>query len=73
MVYVPVGRTFTINTTVIRGEKLTGWWFNPRTGQAQKIGKVERAQTANFISPTPGEELDWVLVIDDASKKYRKP
>ena len=73
MVYVPVGRTFTINTTVIRGEKLTGWWFNPRTRQAQKIGKVERAQTVNFISPTPGEELDWVLVIDDASKKYRKP
>ncbi|MGN1256898.1 MAG: putative collagen-binding domain-containing protein [Bacteroidaceae bacterium] len=57
----------------MQGEKLTGWWFNPSTGQSQKIGKMERAQAVSFISPTPGEVLDWVLVIDDASKKYRKP
>lgn len=73
MVYVPAGRRFTINTTVIRGEKLKGWWYDPRTGRSHKIGKVEHAQAVSFISPTPGEELDWVLVIDDASMGYRKP
>ena len=26
-----------------------------------------------FLSPTPGEQLDWILVIDDASKGYPKP
>lgn len=26
-----------------------------------------------FISPTPGENLDWVLVLDDADKKYPVP
>ena len=73
MVYAPVGRKFEVNTTVIRGKRLTGWWYNPRNGQSLKIGSVERAERVSFISPNPGEELDWVLVIDDASKKYKRP
>ena len=73
MVYAPVGRKFEVNTTVIRGKRLTGWWYNPRNGQSQKIGRVERAERVSFISPNPGEELDWILVIDDASKKYKRP
>ena len=73
MVYAPVGRRFCINTTVIRGSKLTGWWFNPRNGQSKKIGRVEKGEHVAFISPTPGEELDWVLIIDDASKKFKRP
>lgn len=73
MVYAPVGRKFELNTTVIRGKRLTGWWYNPRNGQSMKIGSVERAERVSFISPNPGEELDWVLVIDDASKKYKRP
>ena len=73
MVYAPVGRKFEVNTTVIRGKRLTGWWYNPRNGQSLKIGSVERAERVSFISPNPGEELDWILVIDDASKKYKRP
>jgi len=26
-----------------------------------------------FISPDPGELLDWILVLDDASKNYTPP
>ena len=38
------------------------------------IGKMpERAERVSFISPNPDEELDWVLIIDDASKKYKRP
>lgn len=73
MVYVPTGRRFEVNTAVIQGNKLIGWWFNPRNGKSQKIGVVEHAERVSFISPTPGEELDWILVIDDASKKYKCP
>ena len=73
MIYAPVGRKFHVNTSLLAGNKLTGWWYNPRNGKAQKIGAVEKAEDVTFISPTPGEELDWVLVIDDASKKYKRP
>lgn len=73
MVYVPVGRRFQVNTSVIKGDKLTGWWFNPRNGKSQKTGRIERAEAVDFISPTPGEMTDWILVIDDASKRYKRP
>lgn len=73
MVYAPAGRQFSVNTAVLQADKLTGWWYDPRTGKAHKIGRVARSGSVSFISPTPGEETDWVLVIDDASKKYGKP
>ena len=73
MVYAPVGRRFTVNTSVLQGQKLVGWWFDPRTGKAQKIGRIARGEAVSFVSPSPGEETDWVLVVDDASRRYGKP
>lgn len=73
MVYAPVGRRFEVNTTVIRANKLTGWWYNPRNGKSRKIRSVERAERVSFVTPDPGEELDWVLIIDDATQNYRRP
>lgn len=73
MVYAPVGRRFEVNTTLIRGSKLAGWWYNPRNGKSQKIAHVEKGERVSFISPSPGEEVDWVLIVDDAGKKYKRP
>ena len=73
LVYVPVGRAFSVRTSYIRGKDLKAWWFNPRTGKAANIGKFRNEGQKTFLSPTPGEQLDWILVIDDASKGYPKP
>lgn len=40
---------------------------------AANIGKFRNEGQKTFLSPTPGEQLDWILVIDDASKGYPKP
>lgn len=73
MIYVPVGRKFSVNMDVIKSENIIAWWFNPRSGEATKIGKYTNAGTQSFLSPTFGENLDWILVLDDASKKYPAP
>ena len=73
MVYAPVGRKFRVNTSVIKSEKLRAWWFNPRTGTSTHIGKFANQGQQDFISPHPGEETDWILVIDDAKKGYPRP
>ncbi len=73
MVYAPTGRTFKINLTKLSGEKVRGWWFNPRDGKARLIGEWTKTNEREFITPTPGEDIDWVLVIDDASKKFAAP
>lgn len=73
MVYVPVGRKFSVRMDVIKGTEVIAWWYNPRNGEAKKEGKFANSGTKSFLSPTPGENLDWILVLDDASKKYPAP
>lgn len=73
MIYAPVGRKFTVRMDAIKGKDVTAWWFNPRNGEAAIIGKYPNTGTQSFIPPAPGENLDWILVLDDASKKYPAP
>ena len=73
MVYVPVGRKFSVRMDVIKGKEANAWWYNPRNGSSKLIGKFVNSGTKEFISPEPGENSDWILVLDDASKKYPAP
>jgi hypothetical protein len=73
MVYAPVGRTFAVKVDAIKGGKVKAWWFNPRTGKATAIGEFPNSGTREFTPPDNGEELDWVLVLDDAAKNYPPP
>jgi hypothetical protein len=58
---------------VIKGKDVAAWWYNPRNGESKLIGKFANSGTKSFLSPIPGENLDWILVLDDASKKYPAP
>lgn len=74
MIYAPVGRKFTVNMKLLKGDKVNGWWFNPRNGKATKIGTFDNNMSERtFISPDKGEMIDWILVLDDASCKYPAP
>ena len=73
MVYVPVGRPFSIRLDKLRAANLVGWWFNPRNGQATRIGEIVNTRKQEFTPPDVGEDVDWVLVLDDAEKKYGEP
>ncbi len=73
MIYAPVGRGFDVNTSVIKSAKIRAWWFNPRTGQANLLGEFSNEGKSHFVTPDPGEQLDWILVLDDASKGYPAP
>ncbi|MDD4426767.1 MAG: putative collagen-binding domain-containing protein, partial [Mariniphaga sp.] len=58
---------------VIKGDDVIAWWYNPRNGEATKIGLFPNTGSKEFCPPEKGEVLDWVLVLDDASKKYPEP
>jgi hypothetical protein len=73
MVYAPAGRSFEARMDAIAGAEVKAWWFDPRTGQAAEIGVFPSEGHRRFDPPAPGEELDWVLVLDDASKSYPPP
>jgi Protein of unknown function (DUF4038)/Putative collagen-binding domain of a collagenase len=73
VVYLPVGKTISINTKSMSGEKVKYWWFNPRDGKCRLGGVELRKSTMIFTAPTIGAEEDWVLVMDDGTKNYPVP
>jgi hypothetical protein len=73
MVYAPIGRTFTVRMSAIRGARVRAWWFNPRDGRAASIGTFANTGEREFTPPDAGEMLDWVLVLDDEAQKYGAP
>jgi len=78
MVYLPYYRSFTVNTSVISGEKIKVWWYNPKNGQAFLQGVMENTGEFRFsnwddlIMEGQGGP-DWVVVIDDAAAGYKAP
>jgi hypothetical protein len=73
MIYLPVGKKITVNTSFIRSDKLSVWWFNPRNGQTINTGTLVNSKTYEFTAPSMGFENDWVLVIDDPAAKFNIP
>jgi len=73
MVYAPVGRAFRVRMDAVKAKNIAAWWFDPRTGKARKAGKFKGEGEQMFSPPDMGEHLDWVLVLDDASKGYPAP
>jgi hypothetical protein len=73
MIYVPVGRKFRVRMNKISGPTAKAWWYNPRDGQATAIGEFPNTGAREFLPPNPGEHLDWILVLDDASQDFSPP
>jgi hypothetical protein len=73
-IYIPTGQTVKIKMGKISGEEVNAWWYNPRTGETEEIGEKENEGTIEFDPPgQSGKGNDWVLVLDNASKDYKKP
>lgn len=73
MVYVPAGRPFKVRLDKVTGGKVKAWWFNPRNGKATSAGEFPNSGEREFTPPDAGENLDWVLVLDDATRKFPPP
>jgi hypothetical protein len=73
IIYLPVGKSISVNTSILVGDKIKYWWFNPRDGKCRPGGTAMRQAKTVFTAPTFGLEEDWVLVIDDEQKKYPIP
>lgn len=73
-VYLPVGQTVTVRPAAFNGRKLIGWWFDPRTGESQRIGELESVSTVRLDPPgEPGLGRDWVLVLDERDRDWPAP
>ena len=71
--HVVTAKTVSIATNVLKAAELSVWWFNPKNMEIHKVGIVKNSGNVELTSPTSGIDNDWVLVIDDASKKFKEP
>lgn len=72
-VYSAQGKDFTVDMGRISGNTFAASWYDPRTGEMKDAGQFEGAAKRAFTPPTSGYGHDWVLIIDDASKKFAAP
>ncbi len=68
--YLPTRRTLTIDLAKLSGERIVASWFNPRTGEATRLGEFTGKIRRDFDPPSNG---DWVLALDNASQKFPAP
>lgn len=83
MIYLTSGDSVRVDLSRVSGERVNAWWFNPRTGRlydqqnraTREPFAVLPARGARWLDPPgdAGEEMDWVLVLDDRSRGYPAP
>ena len=73
MVYSASSRKYMICTDALSGDKLRFWWFNPREGTHIDLGVFDKCSRVEVSPPYLGEDLDFVLVIDDAGYRFPPP
>ena len=76
MIYLPQNKSVTVDVAKISGNQKRAWWYDPRTGNVlnENVSPLKGAVT--FTPPTLSGQratMDWVLVIDDATKNYKYP
>jgi hypothetical protein len=73
LIYSPRGESFTLNKSVIKGERLREIWYDPRYG----VGYFNKDQDTwgiqTYTPPTSGRGNDWVLVLTDAAAGFSLP
>jgi hypothetical protein len=73
-IYTERGKPIDVDIRSIgKGKRVKAWWFDPRSGRNRCIGLVKKAASVVFTPATCGAGNDWVLVLDDPSKKYPAP
>ena len=69
-IYFPASMTRTIQLDKISGRRVKCYWYNTRTGENKLIGTYRNSGTRTF---TTTDNLDWLLVIDNAAAGYAPP
>ena len=72
-IYSAAGRPFTVDMNKLSGDKLNGFWYNPRNGKSSFIAQFSADGLKEFTPPTEGYGQDWVLVLDDDSRQFPEP
>jgi hypothetical protein len=69
--YTPEGKPLVINMETVSGKTVKARWYDPREGTWTPVGESPSTGRREFVPPSPGEQSDWVLVLDDLARGAR--
>ncbi|WKN33949.1 putative collagen-binding domain-containing protein [Porifericola rhodea] len=72
-VYSAEGRPFSVDLSRISSSKVSAYWYDPRYGITDFIHTGDNTGIQTFNPPSSGRGQDWILILDDAGKKYPTP
>lgn len=72
-IYSPNGLKIHVKPGKISGAEVIAYWYDPRKGNSELIGKYKNEGCLCFMPPSSGRGHDWVLVLDDAASNYPVP
>jgi len=72
-IYSSQGKEMNIVLEKLTGETVIGTWYNPRNGEIKDAGRFKNKGQQKLKAPSAGYGQDWVLILDDATKDYKKP
>ncbi|WP_027302807.1 glycoside hydrolase family 140 protein [Rudanella lutea] len=72
-VYTAAGRPFTVQAGKLSGGEWVANWYDPRKGETKPAGTFANKGPQKFTPPSSGYGQDWVLILDEASRKYPMP
>ncbi|HZI53096.1 MAG TPA: glycoside hydrolase family 140 protein [Chitinophagaceae bacterium] len=72
-IYSSQGKEMNIVLGKITGETIIATWYNPRNGEIKDAGTFKNKGQQKIKPPSTGYGQDWVLILDDAAKNYKKP
>lgn len=65
MIYIPTGKTVSLNTSILKSKTLKCSWYDPRTGAWTDAGFVSSSPSFTYKAPSSGGKgHDWVMVLD---------
>ena len=64
IIYSPRGENFTIDKSLLKGDRLKEAWFDPRYGAEYTIHTSGTKGIQTYTPPTTGRGNDWVLIIE---------
>ncbi|PZX61051.1 collagenase-like protein with putative collagen-binding domain [Algoriphagus ratkowskyi] len=72
LAYLAKPQEITLDLSEMTGEKLSGFWYNPRNGKSTAIPKFSPTLPLTIQPPTTGAEDDWMILILDKIEIRRK-
>lgn len=69
VIYSPRGEKFTVDRSLIKGERLSEQWYDPRYGVAYPLHTGTAKSIQTYTPPTSGRGNDWILILEDAAAR----